>query len=155
MRPLWIALALCVMAPANAQPAACATAEYRQFDFWVGEWEVKTPDGKLAGHNRIEKVLGGCALHESWTGASGGRGHSYNAYDAQRKVWHQTWVDRQGSVLLLEGGLKDGAMVLANAGNRITWTPRKGGTVTQVWETTADQGASWKTVFHGVYRLQR
>ena len=35
--------------------AACADPAYRQFDFWIGEWQVHTPDGKLAGTNRITR----------------------------------------------------------------------------------------------------
>ena len=141
---------------ADAQPMSCQAPEHRQFDFWVGDWRVTTPDGKHAGDNRIEKVLDGCALHESWQGASGGRGFSYNAYDRDRKVWHQTWVDRQGNLLLLEGGLRDGAMVLEGAQgatlNRITWTPNKDGSVRQHWEASADQGKTWQTAFDGLYR---
>jgi hypothetical protein len=141
-------------APPKAPP--CSSPEHRQFDFWIGEWRVTTPDGKHAGDNRIERVLDGCALHESWEGAGGGRGFSYNAYDAQRKVWHQTWVDRQGNLLLLEGGLVDGAMVLSGAQgaalNRITWTPNRDGSVRQHWQVSTDEGKSWQTAFDGLYR---
>ncbi len=42
--------------------ASCPGPEYRQFDFWVGEWDVALPDGKPAGTNRIAPILGGCAL---------------------------------------------------------------------------------------------
>lgn len=151
-------LAMCadVTAQGTAQPGPCAGPEHSQFDFWVGDWRVTTPDGKHAGDNRIEKILDGCALHESWQGASGGRGHSYNAWDRDRQVWHQTWVDRQGTLLLLDGGLKDGAMVMTgmqgNTLNRITWTPNKDGTVRQVWETSADAGKTWQVAFDGLYR---
>jgi hypothetical protein len=74
-------------------PKACAAPEHRQFDFWIGEWEVTTPNGAPAGRNRIESILDGCALRESWAGAKGGSGNSYNAYDRQSGRWHQTWVD--------------------------------------------------------------
>ena len=90
----------------------CSAPEHRQFDFWVGDWDVTTPTGKPAGHNRIESILNGCALRETWTGAGGGRGTSYNAWDRQRGRWHQTWVDDDGLLLQLEGGLADGKMVL-------------------------------------------
>ncbi len=156
MRLLLAVSLLASSAIAEAQPKPCAAPEHRQFDFWVGDWRVTTPDGKHAGDNRIEKVLDGCALHESWQGASGGRGFSYNAYDRDRKVWHQTWVDKQGNLLLLEGGLRDGAMVLEGAQgatlNRITWTPNKDGSVRQHWEASADQGKTWQTAFDGLYR---
>jgi hypothetical protein len=154
-----IALALLLFAFGSAASAAdkpCIAAEYRQFDFWIGDWTVTTPDGKHAGDNRIEAILDGCALSESWTGAGGGRGFSYNAWDRDRKTWHQTWVDRQGNLLLLEGGLQGGAMVLSGTQgrtmSRITWTPSRDGTVRQLWETSADQGKTWQVAFDGRYR---
>ena len=48
-------------------------AIYRQFDFWIGDWEVFNPQDQRVGSNRIDKVLGGCALHESWRGGTGHR----------------------------------------------------------------------------------
>jgi hypothetical protein len=149
-------LALSTATPAQPRPAPCGAPEQRQFDFWIGDWRVTTPDGKHAGDNRIERILDGCALQESWQGAGGGRGFSYNAWDRERKVWHQTWVDKQGNLLLLEGGLREGRMVLegpqGTVRNRITWTPNADGSVRQLWETSADQGKSWKAVFDGLYR---
>ena len=62
--------------------------------------------------NRIEPILGGCALRETWSGTGGSDGTSYNAYDASRKRWHQTWVDNQGTVLVLEGAFSGGKMRL-------------------------------------------
>ena len=60
----------------------CSAPENRQFDFWLGEWDVTTPDGKLAGTNRITRILSGCALREEWSGAGGIRGTSLNVFDA-------------------------------------------------------------------------
>ena len=83
-----------------------------QFDFWLGEWDVTQPTGKAAGHNRITSLLGGCALREEWTGASGSHGTSLNAYDPAAKRWRQTWVDDSGTVLVLEGQFQGGKMTL-------------------------------------------
>lgn len=162
--PILFAL-LCAAVPAAAQsaptPAQCREPEYRQFDFWVGEWDVTLPDGKTAGHNRIEPILGGCALRESWTGAGGLAGTSYNVYDRSRKVWHQTWVDGQGNLLQLEGGFASGRMTLqgetvdsagAKARQRIIWEPTGPGGVRQLWETSSDGGATWTVAFDGRYR---
>ena len=55
---------------AASAAARCDAAVRRQFDFWVGDWSV-TVGGQPAGDNRIEKILGGCALLENWTGAGG------------------------------------------------------------------------------------
>ena len=39
-------LVLCLTAAAiQAAPPACSSAEHRQFDFWVGDWQVHRPDG--------------------------------------------------------------------------------------------------------------
>ena len=147
-------------APAVA-PKACAAPEHRQFDFWIGEWEVTTPDGARAGRNRIEAMLDGCALRESWTGARGSSGTSYNAYDRQRGRWHQTWVDNGGLVLRLDGAFTDGKMVLsgetrdssgARVLNRITWQETAPGAVRQLWETSSDGGGTWSVAFDGRYR---
>lgn len=149
---------------ATTQPAAppppCKSEAYRQFDFWIGDWEV-TSGGQLAGHNRIEAVLGGCALHENWTGARGNQGYSYNAWDAPSQRWRQFWVDASGLVLRLEGGWNGKAMVLegelpTSAGGRqlqrISWTPNADGSVRQHWETSDDDGKAWATSFDGLYR---
>ena len=87
---------------AERSPSGCADQRSRQFDFWIGEWRV-TENGKLAGHNRIERVLDGCALIENWTGAKGGSGKSLNFFDRGDGLWHQTWIDRSGGALFLNG----------------------------------------------------
>jgi hypothetical protein len=144
--------------PAKADP--CATKESRQFDFWIGDWNVVDPAGKVAGHNRIEAILGGCALAEHWDGAGGGHGTSYNAYDARTKTWQQFWVDKQGGVLHLEGTFDGERMVLRSPRadahvDRITWTPNKDATVRQLWETSDDSGKTWTTTFDGRYERTR
>lgn len=139
---------------------ACEAPEYRQFDFWVGTWRVENSAGGEAGRNRIERILDGCALQESWVGAGGGKGHSYSIYDARSGRWHQTWVDDQGRLLQLDGGLEEGRMVLEGqwsgpdgsaVRHRIGWGPLEDGRVRQVWEISRDDGESWNTVFDGIY----
>jgi len=70
-------------------PPSCAASEAHQFDFWIGRWTV-TQNGKLAGHSHIERILGGCALLENWSSASGGAGKSLNFFDSGDGAWHQT-----------------------------------------------------------------
>ena len=134
---------------------------WREFDFWVGEWEVHTPDGELAGRNRITTILGGRALREEWCGASGLVGTSLNVWSTERNAWHQTWIDSTGGLLLLDGGLRDGAMVMEGNGHddgkpirhRITWSTidRDPDRLRQHWETSSDGGTSWETAFDGRY----
>jgi len=145
-------------------PSPCSSAEYRQFDFWVGDWQVTTPDGKAVGANTIERTLDGCVLRESWRGTSGSRGNSYNIYDASRKQWHQTWVDNQGQLLQLDGGLRGGRMVLSGATvdstgkrtqQRITWERVGKDQVRQLWESSSDGGRTWAVAFDGLYHRTR
>ena len=154
-----IAAACCALASGCALAAPCESPEHRQFDFWLGAWNVHTPDGKLAGVNRIEREYGGCVLHERYTTERAYAGESLNTYDAGRKLWHQTWVDNQGTLLLLEGGLQGPAMVLQGqtvsadgkvTRHRITWTPNPGGSVRQHWES-APAALGWTTLFDGSY----
>jgi len=136
--------------------------EASQFDFWIGQWEVTVPNGNKAGENRIEAINGGRALLENWVSASGNyAGKSLNSYDATTGKWKQFWVDTAGLVLELSGGLVDGKMVLsgsrkdvkgADVQDRITWTPKKDGTVQQVWEHSPDGGKTWVIWFDGNYR---
>ncbi len=166
MRASWIPVAvlatlLALPSGAQQQPAPCSADEHRQFDFWVGAWEVRDPAGKVVGHNTIAPILGGCALLEEWTAAgSAYEGKSFNIWDRSRERWHQTWVDVGGTLLELDGGLRDGAMILEGETldrdgrtirNRITWTPSDDGTVRQHWETSKDGGATWETAFDGTY----
>ena len=99
--------------PARTQP--CTAPEFRQFDFWIGDWEVRDTSGTTVyGSNRIESILGGCALQEHWTSATPGQsGTSFNIYYPPRRLWHQTWVDSSGGFLLLDGRYQDGAMRLS------------------------------------------
>ena len=149
------------MNPAEAATAAapCAAQENRAFDFWLGEWQVATPDGKVVGTNRIESEYNGCVLHERYTTGRGYSGESLNIYDAGKKVWHQTWVDTSGTLLVLEGGIRNGSMVLEGqtvgtdaqvTKHRITWTPNADGSVRQWWESTDAKG-QWITAFDGAY----
>ncbi|MET1257277.1 hypothetical protein [Aliikangiella maris] len=87
-----------------ATTAACSSGEYRQFDFWIGEWEVSNAKGEPVGNNHIFPILNGCALSENWQSVKGGKGVSYTFYDQNQKQWHQTWVDANGGALYLNGG---------------------------------------------------
>lgn len=168
VRPWLLALAIPLLlvpvlegqTPGGPSPSPCATAEHRQFDFWVGTWDVTTPDGKPAGTNRIELVLNGCVLLENWEGAKGGAGKSFSLYEAATRQWTQTWVDASGSRVVLTGGREGEKMVLRNAwvtaeGKKmrsdLTWTPLPDGKVRQIWRQSSDDGATYTVTFDGIY----
>ncbi len=144
----------------NSEPIAevCSAEDHRQFDFWVGDWQVKDGAGAVVGTNVITRVAGGCGLHEYWRGARGTTGTSINWYDPLSDEWHQVWVG-QGLYLDLSGGIEDGKMVLSGERetpqgvivDRITWTPLEDGRVRQVWESSSDGGQTWQLQFDGMY----
>ena len=92
-------------APPSPSPAPCAAPEYRQFDFWLGDWNVYNPAGALVGTNRVTREFDGCVLQEHWVaaGTSPQRGSSFNTWSPGARKWHQTWVDSTGGFLLLDG----------------------------------------------------
>jgi hypothetical protein len=146
----------------TTKPPACSAPEHRQFDFWIGDWDV-TSGGKRAGQSHVEKILGGCVIFENWTGAGGSEGKSFNLYDATKKRWQQTWVDASGGLIEFHGELREGNMcyttqsptlgpdgqVLETLG-RMTFFPQ-GASVRQLWEQSVDGGKTWIVAFDGLY----
>jgi tetratricopeptide (TPR) repeat protein len=142
----------------NARPCAFM-AEASQFDFWLGEWVVEA-GGQQVGKSRIEKILGGCVVLESWEGASGVTGKSFNLYDRTRKQWRQTWVDSSGEQTDYAGTFSAGAMrfeadAVSPAGQkvkrRMVFTQPGPGKVRQLIEDSADGGKTWTASFDGLY----
>ena len=172
-------MALCGLAPAasafaqdapTAPPAACTGPEHRQFDFWVGRWDVyRTGETILRAHSLIEKLYGGCVIREHWTPlrtATAGSltgGGNLNHYDTVQRRWHQTWMDSSNARVVFEGGLVDGRMVItgfwSNANGpgkdglvRMTYSRLDGGAVRQFGEISSDDGLSWSPFFDFTYR---
>jgi hypothetical protein len=160
-----LAAALALLSlPAAGQIAPCSEPLFRQFDFWLGEWDVYGPDGKLVGTNSIRREEYGCLLVERWTNAQGITGQSYNFVDLVSGKWRQVWVSA-GATIDYSGGLDgDGRMVLEGvigypkgqpgdgARFRGTWTPNADGTVTQHFEQFDAATNAWTDWFVGTYR---
>jgi hypothetical protein len=143
----------------NARPCDY-DARFREFDFWIGEWTVRTPGNVPAGENGITREEQGCLLLERWRGVGGGTGTSMNYFDPMAGQWVQNWVG-SGVVIDIRGGLEAGAMrltgrvhYLANGETwpfRGTWTPLPDGRVRQFFEESRDDGATWVPWFDGYY----
>jgi hypothetical protein len=135
--------------------------QFREFDFWVGEWDVHIADGTPAGHNRIEAVERGCVLIENWVSATGGSGMSINYLDKATDEWVQIWNAEGGSQINVRGGLTDDGMLMTGqihyvasgttAPFRALWTLLEDGRVRQFFETSNDDGESWVPWFEGFY----
>jgi tetratricopeptide (TPR) repeat protein len=139
--------------------------EARQFDFWVGKWDVRTPAGDPAGTNTIELILGQCALMENWTGLGGGTGRSVNFYDRVKGKWRQTWVDDHGDAVdFVDGEYQDSVMrfraeTLGRDGGKIlrrlsffNLGPDK---VRQFSEQSTDDGKTWTTEYDFTYNRMK
>ncbi len=136
-------------------------AEYKQFDFWVGEWDVYTPAGQKAGENIVTQASSGCLVMENWTGSLGGSGKSMNFFDPVRKQWRQIWVGSGGGISEFAGEFKDGAMRFVGepqpaAGNaplrRLTFFHVGPNEVRQLAEKSTDGGQSFTTDYDFTYK---
>ena len=149
----------------------CSKAVYRQFDFWIGQWEAYNPKGIKAGDSRISLMLDSCTILEEWTSASVQQGlrfagKSYNMYNAARKRWQQYWVDNTGNIVeYFNGHYEDGKMIVETDNIKIndsTWQIQKmtfynlsPDKVRQHGETSKDGGKTWETSFDLEYRRKK
>jgi hypothetical protein len=134
--------------------------EYRQLDFWLGEWDVFNTAGQKVGDSRIELLLKDCVVQENWTGTQGGAGKSYNQYDPTLGKWQQFWVADTGRTQYYTGEGSDGEMRYAAEGRqkdgspllvRLTFTKLEGNKVRQHAQQSTDGGKEWSTVYDFTY----
>jgi len=142
------------------QMQPCTSAEYRKFDFWVGDWEVQDPHGNVVGKNQVTLEQSACLIVEHWTASTGGQtGTSFNYYDVRDKKWHQLYLDNSGnagSFPAMAGDLVDNQMVLLTDPNstplsRWTWYVLEPGKVRQMAESSSDNGRTWQITWDSVY----
>ena len=147
-------------APADTAqaPAPCSAPEARQFDFWVGDWDLVWNGGK--GTNRVEAKWDGCVIEENFDGSgpegNGLLGMSVSTYSPFLGQWRQTWVDNQGSYLDFTGGWEGDRMVLAREAvgrngttfhQRMVWYHIAADSFDWNWERSDDDGATWKELW--------
>ncbi|NOU58604.1 hypothetical protein [Marinifilum caeruleilacunae] len=158
---IWLAV-ICMPCICIAQEKPEPVDQFRQFDFWLGEWDVYTGEN-MVGKNKVVLLQNKHVIQENWVSEKENfTGTSYSFYNPKTKKWHQVWVDRNGSNLLLVGEFTNGKMVLTsgmdsnmgepNSKHKITWSQLANGDVKQVWESTTDDGKSWNIQFEGIYK---
>jgi hypothetical protein len=140
----------------------CMTnAKVREFDFWLGDWDVFVTGTKnYAGHNKIELSSGGCALLENWD-SNASSGKSLNFIDPNTGKWKQTWVGSYANGIqdFTDGEYRDGAMRFIFEGTRngqkfigrFIFFNEKPGQVRQFNETSIDGGKTWVTTYDFTY----
>lgn len=146
----------------SAKPAACSDAQQKQFDFWVGSWELTWPGntaGEVAhGTNNVTRVLDGCVVEENFSGGDAMhlRGLSVSLYNARSSTWQQTWVDNEGAYLDFVGEFKDGQMTLAREATkpdgskviqRMVYKNITPAEFDWSWESSSDGGKTWKVLW--------
>ena len=150
-------------APTAAQSGCAGAPEYHQLDFWIGDWdtfETDSPNGPSEARTHVDAIAAGCAIHELYEQTDGLIGDSILSYDPVRKQWQQTWVTNRGSIMMIFGNFKDGALVLegeSHAKNgstvvqRITWE-RRGAAVRESALLSRDRGKTWQPAFDVLFR---
>ena len=108
----------------------------------------------------VTPMLGGCAVREVYVQNDGVQGESFSAFDAARHRWHQSWITNHGSMLLLDGKIESGRMVLTatdydKRGDsslvRGIWIPQRG-SVRETATRSRDGGKTWEPLFDIVFR---
>lgn len=131
---------------------------FRELDFWIGSWTVAAAAHSV-GTSHVAADLNGCLLQEDFQGRNGYRSRSFLFWDFAENRWFRTMADNTGGWVQLSGGLDNGRMVLVGTDEgpdrrtfqvRNTLDPTSTG-VTETWEISQDDGATWKLATELVY----
>ena len=156
----WVALA-------QQTPKPCSEPEQKQFEFWVGEWELTWPGDKAGetahGTNNIKRILDDCIVEETFSGGDSMhlRGRSVSVFDVRAGRWKQTWVDNEGGYLDFVGEFKDGQMILAREARspdgskvlqRMIFKNISAKEFDWSWERSLDSGKTWQVLWPIHYR---
>ena len=171
MKHLSLLSCFCLFSCLAFSQLPCSAPEYRQFDFWLGEWEVFGKNGKKAGDSKITLILDSCVILEEWTSATINRGlryggRSFNTYNAITKQWQQTWVDNAGgSTEYLQGKIDNNRIIFLThpftfstdtmAIRKLSFTNLGASRVRQHGEISKDGGATWVTEYDLDYRRKK
>ena len=142
---------------------------FREFDFWVGDWDVRPtgqPPAGPAARNTVTLDDDGCVVTEHWTAPGGSVGQSFNLFDRAIGTWRQSWVDNRGGQHDYRGELKDGNMVfigdtpapngqLGRVPTKLTFFHIAKDSVRQYSETSSDGGRTWVTAYDLMYVRRR
>jgi len=154
-------------ASSATRPNPCAAAEQRQFDFWVGEWDLTWPGPSqgAVGHgtNSVKRVLDSCVVQENFSGGDTMplRGISVSLFDKNAGKWKQTWVDNEGAYLDFVGEFQNGQMILAREDvrpdgkkviQRMVYKNIAPDAFDWSWESSSDGGKTWQVMWPVHYK---
>lgn len=151
----------------NRAVAPCRyDAHYREFDFWLGAWDVRrngSSEHAPPSENIITQEHEGCVVQEHWRSNAGGTGSSFNIYDTTRKRWFQTWVDSDGELheyrgnpdehgnMIFSGETPGGPGRPARVQTRLSFLRLDSDHVRQLSESTIDGAKTWTVNYDLIY----
>ncbi len=155
----------CLLLPLHAQTnessAKCSGHDkpYRDFDFIVGNWEYRTPDGRKVADQTITNQGEGCAIVEEWNELSGVTGRGISFVDPATGLWRQVWVSSRFHIDYSGSLNENGAMVLegtmyptnGSASSRIrgVCTKQSDGTIKKEFFRMDEKANQWVSFFAG------
>lgn len=132
-----------------------------QFNFWLGEWDCSWgEDGKATNH--ILRIMDDKVIQENFSNPDL-KGMSVSAYDPERKLWCQTWVDNNGSYLDFTGKFENGKMILVRDAvvrgeackQRMVWCNIEANQFDWNWERSDDGGETWRALWQIKYKRKQ
>ena len=158
-----------------ADSSYCNSAEARQFDFWIGNWNIDQKiiqkDGtwlETKARDSVFSILKGCAIEEHWNGDvqffwAGMKepkpleGFSIRYYDTSEKKWHIKWMDNFNPKLGdgMTGNFKNGKGQFFHENttekgtqiSRITFSDITENSVHWDLSLSRDNGKTWTTIW--------
>lgn len=148
------------------QTQPCTTRpQFRQLDFWVGEWELRDAQGQKIGESVVRLDAADCVVSETTTvtppllsGQVAYTVRSMSMFVPRRNRWHFRSFDSLGQLLELSGESADGALRFTGENvyqdgrrnlDRVTFSQVAPGHVRQLWEQSSDGGANWRVLLDG------
>ena len=81
--PIFVSLMPLLPSRSTPPPKPCDRPEQKQFDFWVGDWDLTSPGSKAGevvhSSNTIKRILGSCIVQENFVGSCCSRPSSTTA----------------------------------------------------------------------------
>ena len=149
---------LAAAARKNQHPCT-ASPEFRQFDYWLGEWDVESGGQKIA-RSSIQLILEDCVVFENYQTI--GRlyaGKSFSLWDSAHRRWEQRYVDTTGAFHEWVGGMEGDRMVFnwnyerngVKTMNRMSYLKEGPDKVRQRIDVSTDDGKTWSVSYDGLY----
>jgi hypothetical protein len=144
-----------LLAELSPLPKLADLAPERIFDFYPGEWEML--DGETVELLvSVTPAFGDRGLKVSMKNPADGAetASALFVYEADKKQWRQTWMSAEGQTITMTGG-RDGETIALRVETDTKGTAKNGRAVfsditrnafTYSWQTTEDEGKTWKNL---------